>query len=270
MRVLLDAVVASDRRYFELGAEAEPLPGATLLHLPGSSGIGAGTVVWVDHEPTLAASPGWVARAAEAAIRRGAPSLRVYGLDDAGPGAAVCASAGLVARDELAFVGPGRTGRSASALDLRPADGDEGALARRRVGRFETSAPDGHPIEPEAYLAGEERRAATGELDLHVAWDGDEPVAIVGCLRLGTLLRLKNLLVRPDRRREGIGTAVTATLLRWAGQEGRTLGVVAVAGETGERIYRSLGMPLAGTFTEWSVPLPVGGRPAPEALEAAG
>ena len=253
LRVLLDAVIASDRRYFAAGADAQPLPGAVLLHLPGSAGVGAGTVVWVDDPAAVATSGDWVGQAAQAAAERGAPTLRVYGLPDDGPAADALAAAGLVARHELAYVGPAE--RTAPCIDLRPARGPEGRSARRRVAGSATTAPDGHPVEAERFLAGEERRAASGDLDLFVAWEGGEPVAVVGALRSDGLLRLKNLLVRPDRRRRHLAARVTSTMLGWAAEEGRTLGTVALEGEPGERIYRSLGMTIAGRYTEWSVGL---------------
>ncbi len=262
MRVLLESVVASDRRYFELGASAEPLPGAVLLHLPGSAGVGAGTVVWVDDAAVVTKSPGWVEAAAVAARRCGAPALRVYGLAPDGPAADRCHAAGMTSRQELAYVGVGGDADGAgSRIEIRPADDEAGRDARRRVAGGATSAPDGHPIDAEAFLAGEELRAATGALELFVAWDGEEPVAVVGALRQGDLLRLKNLLIRPDRRREGIAKAVTSTLLGWARDEDRVLGTVALAGDHGERIYRSLDMAVAGEYTEWSMELPESGRP---------
>lgn len=246
---LLDDVVASDRAYFALGAEVQPLPGAVLLHLPGSAGVGAGTVVWVDDPDVVAKASDWVDAARASAAAVGAPVLRVYGLGTEGRAALRCAGGGLVPRQELAYVGARRRG---PGIELRAADGEDGRAARRRVAGRASAAPDGHPIDAEAFLAGEERRAATGELELFVAWIDREPVANVGALRTGGLLRLKNLLVRPDRRREGIAKAVTSTLLGWAEDEGRALGTVALAGDHGERIYRSLGLDLAGSYTEWS------------------
>ncbi|HWJ63927.1 MAG TPA: hypothetical protein VNS19_18285 [Acidimicrobiales bacterium] len=68
---LLAAVVASDRHYFELGARTEPLPGGVLLHLPGSAGVGAGTVVWVDEPNVVAKADDWVDAAATAAREAG-------------------------------------------------------------------------------------------------------------------------------------------------------------------------------------------------------
>lgn len=249
---LLAAVVASDRHYFELGARTEPLPGGVLLHLPGSAGVGAGTVVWVDEPNVVAKADDWVDAAATAAREAGAPVLRVYGLDPAGPAADRCRVGGLTPRQELAYVGRRPDG---DGIELRPADGAAGRTARRVVAGAATAAPDGHPVDAEAYLVGEERRAESGALALFVAWDGGEPVAVVGTLRVGGLLRLKNLLVRPDRRREGIARRVTSTLLARADAEDRTLGTVALAGDHGERIYRSLGMAVAGEYTEWSLSL---------------
>lgn len=250
---LLEAVVASDRRYFGLGAASVGLPGATLLHLPGSTGVGAGTVVWVDEPAVVAATSGWVAQAAGAAATCGAPVLRVYGLSSEEPAAAAMKAAGLGARQELVYIGASH--RPTEGLELRPVSGDDGLAARRLVAGRARRAPDGHPIDPEAFLSGEERRAASGELELFVGWHGGEPVALVGTLRSDDVLRMKNLLVRDSHRRRGLATGVTATLLTWAHAEGRVMGTIALAGDISEPIYQSLGMTLAGSFTEWSMSL---------------
>lgn len=268
---LASAVIGTDRRYFELAAERVPLGGATLLHLPGSAGVGAGTVVWVDDHDVIDADSAWLERAAHAAAARGAPVLRVYGLGAAGAATAACRAGGLTARHERIFVGTGppvddvtldvarARERERVTVELRPASGADGRTARRRVAAGADTAPDGHPVDAERFLSGEERRANTGELELFVAWaDDGEPVAVVGALRLGPVLRLKNLLVRPDRRRLGIARAVTAAMLGWAADEGSTLAALALAGEPGEGIYPALGMVDVGADVEWSRPLDVG------------
>jgi GNAT superfamily N-acetyltransferase len=255
--VLLDAVVASDRRYFALAAHVEPLPGATVLHLPGSAGVGAGTVVWVDDPEVVAKAPGWVDAATAVVRPLGAPVLRVYGLGPGGPAAEHCAAAGLVARRELAYVGESVRALGPRRAELRPATGDDGRRARRIVAGTSAVAPDGHPVQAEAFLAGEEQRAAAGGLDLFVAWEGDEPVAIVGAMRCARVLRMKNLSVRPDRRRAGWATAVTAALVDLAEEAGLSMATVALGGEPSEDIYRKLGMRVAGAYTEWSLPLGV-------------
>jgi GNAT superfamily N-acetyltransferase len=274
---LLEAVVRSDRRYFALGAEVHPLPGAEVLHLPGSRGVGAGTAVWVHDATAVVASRGWMQLAAELAAQLGAPALRIYGVGPDGPAAAACAAFGLTARSELAFCSPGAPrpsdrsgarlagGGAAGRLQLRSADGAPGRAARRAVAGRAAVAPDGHVVDVERYLAGEEQRAAAGELDLSVAWDGGEPVAVFGELPSGPILRLKNLLVREDQREQGTARAIVSALVDRAHAAGLRLAAVGLAGEPGEALYRSVGMEVVGAYVEWSRPTQVDLASGPDA-----
>ena len=80
-----------------------------------------------------------------------------------------------------------------------------------------------------------------------VAWDGDEPVGHA-YLRLGDPPELQDVEVRPERRRRGIGSALTEAAEREARARGhdRLRLEVSVTGDGAQALYRRSGYADAG------------------------
>jgi GNAT superfamily N-acetyltransferase len=247
------AVIGSDRCYFALGAELHPIPGGATYHLGGLHGVGAATVTWVDHPTEVREPRGWVVEVSDRVAHLGAAEVRVYGAGPNGTLAGALTDAGFTARGELIF--SGHPPEAARPVELVPVDDPAVQAERRSLFEGIEVGPDGHAADVDGWCAAEDRRAATGGLRLFVARLGATPVGVVGMIDAGPVLRMKNLLVGAGHRRRGIGAAIVAAVGAHPIAGGRPVGMIALAGEPGEAMYRKMGLPVVGTLVEWSRPV---------------
>ncbi len=247
----LARALATERDYFELAAQVRLLPGATLAWMPAHAGSPAGAVIHrVDAATVAGLGTAWVIAALQALADAGAGLARIY-CD--GPDLAVdsllCA-AGFSSRRELVFV--------ASLADI---DGDLALVAvasekdwarKRALHAAADASPDGHATSADDWVAIERAKCAQG-MDCFLAQRDGAVVGAVSAVWGEGMLRFKNLVVHPAYRR----TAVASALLARLAAHGRDRGygeqcALALAGEAGEMLYRSLGMAEAGSQIEWS------------------
>lgn len=149
-------------------------------------------------------------------------------------------------------------------LDPMESESAVGRLAVLLVACVDGGASLGHaaPMPRAAALAFWRARAslvARGERRIAVAWkDG----RIVGCVMLDMGMpttqahraEVKKLLVAPEARRDGIGTALMAAIEGEARRFGRTLLTLdARTGGEAERLYRRLGWTVAGSVPGFAV-----------------
>lgn len=109
----------------------------------------------------------------------------------------------------------------------------------------------------------ERRKSGSGEFQPFLIQLGNEVRGGVATLGMGSLLRMKNLVVHPDFRRNGVGRAVVTRLRTAASDRGLALGCFAIAGEVGERLYRAVELRPVTLVVEWSrslVAADAGGR----------
>ena len=248
---LLACAIETDRDYFELGAMVEPLPGAVLAWLPGLESAAPGAVIQrVD--PAIVAERGkqWLAEAEGALARVGAATARVYLEDRHDRVDALFRSAGYVDREELIFAGsfeaPG------PELTLKRVESETDWDRKLRLHQLIATPPDGHPTSASDWVALERRKCEAGMEAYLVERDG-ETVGAIGALRGDGVLRLKNIVVHPAYRRQGIGLAMLGHLGTTGASRGISDHIVfAVRGEIGELLYRAAGMGEIGSVVEWS------------------
>jgi GNAT superfamily N-acetyltransferase len=248
---LASALVESDARYFEAAAKTERLSGATLCHLPGlERSPGGCVIVRVDPGAVGSDLQAWVDTAARAAAGVGG-RLRVY-LTAPAPGLeSELARIGAVRREELGLVADAPLAHDPEvelAPVLSPADWREKLALHRALDR----APDGHAVAPDDLVELERRKAAAGYMQCFLIRRGGRGCGAVAAAPAGPLLRLKNIFVCPDSRRRGIASAGVARLAALAAESRRRLGVFAVAGSPGERLYNRLGLREIVRIAEWS------------------
>lgn len=256
---LLAGAIETDRDYFELGANVEPLPGAILAWLPGLESAAPGAVIQrVD--PAIVAEHGeqWLAEAEFALSRIGAATARVYLENRHVPVDALFRSAGYSDRAELIFAGsfeaPG------PGLTLKPVESEADWDRKLELHRLIETPPDGHPTSASDWVALERRKCKAGMKAYLIERDG-ETVGAIGALFGDRLVRLKNIVVHPAYRRQGIGLAMLGHLGTIGAARGISDHIVfAVRGEIGELLYRAAGMRVIGSVVEWSKPLGDGDR----------
>ena len=251
---LIERVIQTDRAYFELGAKTRQLPGATLAWMPGLAGYPAGAVIYrVDAEVVEARGAQWVVDAEASLAEIGARLARIY-VDRRGTGADdVLRAAGYADRDEIAFVHEFHQPSSVLALSPVRTEADW----RRKLALHEAAEgpPDGHFIEANDHVTLERVKCAHG-MEMFLAEYRGEAVATAGLIAGEGVLRIKNIVVHPDNRRQRFGASILANIAAIGHARGLpTLCLFALADEPGELLYRAVGMRVAGTQIEWSRPL---------------
>jgi GNAT superfamily N-acetyltransferase len=257
---LQSELLDSDAAYFDAAAMLEPIEGAVLSRLPGLEHLCAGAVVHrIQPNAIRLGAESWVASVEALSRARQVPRVRIY-LHRAEPKMeralrsrkyAERREVGLVrttdpgANDEPSFSGV----RLEEVVDLSGWD------EKRRIHESTDIAADGHPGDPRSWCEMEQRRCAHGYMRPFLVCQGD---AVCGTLCLasrGSLLRLKNLVIHPDWRGRGVGTAAAraaVVLARRAGYE--TVGCFAIPGGPALSVYQQAGFHPIVTQTEWLQP----------------
>ena len=246
------ALVESDRRYFELGARRVQVPGAEIVWLDGMADLPAAGVV---HrvEPSEVADPGaWVGDVTTALLDAGFGYGRIYLAEPVEPLESRLAADGWTMRREpgLAAIAPVPTRKP--GVELVPVLTDDDWAAKERVHRADAIRPDGHDAPASRWVAMEQARAATGELEAWLVLRDGMVCGTVCSMADDVILRNKNLVVHPDHRRTGVGLGVLATLDDMARDRGLVLGTFSVAGEDGALLYRAAAMSIVVEQREWS------------------
>jgi ribosomal protein S18 acetylase RimI-like enzyme len=256
---LIDRVIETDRAYFELGANTHQIAGASVAWMPGFATCPAGAVVHrVNPDEAAARGRQWVADVESALARVGAKLARVYVdcrgtiVDD------WLRAAGYADRDEIAFVRD--FPEPPPSLRVVPVRSE--ADWRRKLALHEAAEgpPDGHFVAASEHVALEHAKCAHG-LEMFLAQREGQTVATAGLIPGEGVMRVKNIVVHPDHRRQRYGASILAHLAAIGRARGLpTLGLFALANEPGEQLYRAVGMSVAGTQVEWSKPLSEPGR----------
>ena len=255
---LAESLIRSDVRYFELGANVEPVAGARLAWMPDFVDMPAGCVVLdaeagsADPVRTLDAVEDRVAAVGGRRVRlylgSRVPSLEV-----------VMRGRGYVSREEIGFVMTEDL-RATRSIEIEPVDDARTWELKRALHVASPDSPDRHGIAPERAVALERRKSLGGGMDVWLI-RADGAVAGTMCsFGCGDLLRLKNLLVHRDLRRRGIGLAAIAELARRGRLTGLVLGAFAVAGPPEIGLYERPGIVPVARWEEWlGPPLGAGG-----------
>lgn len=252
--VLGEALLESDRRYFQLGAVRRKLPGAEMVWIEDMADLpAAGVVHRVDLAETI--DPGeWVGEVTAALLDAGFRHGRIYLDEPFEPLEAQLDADGWTMRLEPGLVAlgnvPGRT-----QIELVPVLSHDDWAAKERVHHADGKRPDGHDAPASRWVAMEQVRVAAGGLEAWLVIREGIVCGTVCTMADDTVLRNKNLVVHPDHRRTGVGLSVLSKLHEMARDRGLVLGTFSVAGEDGELLYRAANMSVVVEQREWSRPL---------------
>jgi GNAT superfamily N-acetyltransferase len=252
---LLSDAVDSDRLYFSLAATVEPLAGAELAWMPGLAHSSASVVVQRIHPHAVSSGgPAFLERIERRLRGMGTPVARLY-LDPSPAAAdAILVQAGYQARHELIFAGELRTG-PCDGLDIRPVTSDFDWRRKRAFHEETGERPDGHESIASDWVEMERRKCATGGMLAFSAEIEGRMVGVCNMLACRRLVRLKNIAVHSDHRRQGIGSRMLALVAAAVSPPRLPVCIYAVAGEAGEFLYRAIGLAELGRVVEWSKPL---------------
>ena len=250
--VLGRALLETDRRYFELSARRQELPGAEMAWIEGMADLPAAGVVHRVVPDDVADPVAWAGDVTATLLDAGFTYGRIY-LDEpdeaiesrlAADGWTMRREPGLVSLDPVPTREPG--------VELVPVLTDDDWAAKEQVHRADAIRPDGHDAPASRWIAMEKARVATGELEAWLVLRDGIVCGTVCTMVDDVMVRNKNLVVHPDHRRTGVGLNVLATLDDMARERGLVLGTFSVAGEVGSLLYRAADMTVVVEQREWS------------------
>jgi GNAT superfamily N-acetyltransferase len=183
--------------------------------------------------------------------------------------AAVLAQAGYQSRVELGFLGdangspsPGPSVRQAfgpGTIALRAIRSPRDWRAKLAVHELSALSPDGYLVAPDLWFEMERRKCQAGYMWPYLIVSEGEVAGVVNVAPCGRILRMKNLVVTPAHRRQGVATRVARALARMAKQTGyEAVGCFAIVGEVGARVYPGAGYRVVIRQIEWVKPLGAG------------
>lgn len=243
--------LATERHYFELAAQVRQLPGATLAWMPAHVASPAAAVI---HRADAAAiarlGSDWVDAAQQALAEAGIRLARIYldGSDEAG--GTLLREAGFSSRRELVFVAS--LADAEADLALVAVASEEDWARKRALHEAVDASPDGHATTAADWVAIERAKCAHG-MDCFLAERDGAAIGAVSAIWGEGMLRFKNLVVHPAYRRTAVASALLARLAAFGRRRGYgEQCALALAGESGEKLYRALGMAEVGSQIEWS------------------
>jgi GNAT superfamily N-acetyltransferase len=257
---ILREAVLSDELYFQLGACRKTLTPGELVWAPGLTGIGAGCVVQGVKFESIPSRPGartWIAQVEEAVAGTGAALSRIYVEHDAEALSAAMLEAGYVKRHEIVYWTGAEEAYAAPQLRFSRVESARDREARKRlyesIEKDSEAGSDGYRSGSSIWLELMARKEAGGELEPYLIWSGEQVAGEVSLMAGSPILRLKNLVVGPDQRGQGIGAGIVAWARHQAFLRGkRQVMALGVEGCPGSRLYRRTGMQEAGIYTEFS------------------
>lgn len=112
--------------------------------------------------------------------------------------------------------------------------------------------PDGHTNDANDWVEMERRKCQTGFMSSYLIIQNHQVAGSVGTMDHGDWLRLKNLVIHPHWRRQGVGGKTVMLVEQLAAACGKQrVGCFALTGGGGERVYRKAGFIPVGHQTEW-------------------
>ncbi|MHA7859625.1 MAG: GNAT family N-acetyltransferase [Henriciella sp.] len=250
-QLIAAALMENDRRYFRAGATIEQLSNWKIIWTPGFRDLPAACVI----EPLGDASfpPPEVLDRLRAL---GIPEVRFYHTRSILK--ALPLKPDYAVSQEIAYL----TDASSLAapefdkdIHVRPLRDTEDNI---KVALFESrdKRPDGKASDARDYVALERLKIDCGYMQGFIIEYRGTPAACFGLSISSSLVRMKNLLTSKNMTGRGCGTAIVQFAIQYAQQQQIPhVGVFAIKGGSGQRLYERCGMRPVGIQTEFSAPL---------------
>ena len=191
----------------------------------------------------------------EATLRAQAiPRVRIYSDDSPPEFESLFSSGGYESRCEVGFLAPqGYPDPPSPEITLRPVRSEQDWKDKCALHEEAMEGPDGYSNQADLWVEMERQKCATGKMDTFLVYRDNQVVATVGSIVDDGLLRLKNIVVAPKVRRQGIALATVHHLWRKAEiDHGCRLGVFGLKVGKGSHLYRRAGLLEVTEQYEWS------------------
>ena len=253
---LVRELLESDAAYFCAAARCEALPDCQLVRMPGLESLAAGCVVqkitrrnWDDHSCWL--------HAVEARLREsGCGHARFYqqyadrGLEQN------FLQGGYRPVVEIALLNKyglcGKEGNEVGDIRLRPVRSETEWTLKLSLHRDTEKGPDGHLSQADSWLDMERRKCEAGYMEPFLIYCQDEPCGSVNLSLSGRLGRLKNLVIHPRWRRQGIGVEAARLIACLSQDHGKVAaGCFAIDDAPSLALYQNAGYVPVSKQIEW-------------------
>jgi N-acetylglutamate synthase-like GNAT family acetyltransferase len=255
-------LLESDVAYFEAGATIERLQGATIARMDGLESLAAGCVVQrIDPTFVPRNADGWLEDVEHRLSAGGHLQARLYLQREAPDLEAALIHRGYRSGDELAVMRPaGAAAKRVSAeVSLRPVENEEDWQEKHALHREMEIGPDGHPAPASLWVRMERRKCEAGYMKPYLILAGGKVVGAVNAAARQGILRLKNVVVAPNYRLQGIGSAAVGLLADSAAGLGKAAtGAFVLADTPFLAMYTNAGFEVVSKQTEWVRELPAG------------
>lgn len=249
-------LLESDRLYFEAGSQIKILPGAIIAAMPNLTHIPAGCVVHrIDAYDTVREWDEWVDQLEQQLQQLGCHAPRLY-LDYSLPELEQV----LLRRSYCSQIEVGLLDKTLTttklkrdlAVTLRPIVDERDWQKKLELHSEIEKGPDGHITNAHEWVELERRKCETGKMQVYFICIGNEICGTLGSLEVNNLLRLKNLVVHANWRRQGIAQAAVQALRNEAIRlEKQAFGCFALINSIGQKVYQRVGLSIVIKQTEW-------------------
>lgn len=248
------ALIESDRSYFELAARIDQFTLGQLCWMPGLNELAASCVVHrIVSDPSSNPSDAWLHEIESSLLARSIPLARIY-LDDSIPEIDdLLERNGYKNRCEVGFLSPQGHTRAPENIQLRPVLSSQLWDLKLALHGESIEGPDGYTNQADLWVEMERRKCEAGEMQSYLVYRQSTVVATVGAIVGDGLLRLKNIVVHPKFRRQGIALGIVQHLWQMAESDhGCRLGVFGMEEGKGSKLYRRAGLYSITKQYEWS------------------
>jgi ribosomal protein S18 acetylase RimI-like enzyme len=112
---------------------------------------------------------------------------------------------------------------------------------------------DGYPCAAHEWTRLERAKCDSGSMRCYFVKLNGDVCGTIGTMDLDGLIRIKNIVVHPTYRRQGIGLETVRAILELARQSGaEEVGVFGIEGAAGSALYERAGFTIGTSQVEWT------------------
>lgn len=251
----LDDLFSSEYSYFETGAQLEELNGATLVWMPGLESLAAGCVLQRLQEDSIGAeAEQWLKTVQQRLQTLGVYRARIYQRYADPHLEQALNQHGYQANQEVALLASAYNHalESATSVQLRAVTTEADWLKKLALQKKLSQGPDGHTSPAQLWLKMERIKADLGYMKPYLAIKEGQVCGAVCAAPSDNILRLKNLVVAPEYRRQGVGREIALYLRTLAYQQQfEAVACFAIQSAPSLMMYQQAGYMAVSQQTEW-------------------